>query len=89
MNELRGKIWLIEQEVRIGNLSETDATDRILVLIREAGYVKEAKDQSLPEIPMSLRDYDGYERCKQDMLDAGWRKVKLGGPARKIYKEET
>ncbi len=51
----------------------------ILAVIKETGYVKLVDDQSLPEIPMSLRDYDGYERCKEDMVKAGWRKVEVKG----------
>ena len=32
---MREKVWFIEQEVRIGNLSESEATDQILSLLKE------------------------------------------------------
>ena len=55
--------------------------DIALALVKEAGYVKLDKDQSLPKIPYDLSDeycsYYGYSGGQQDMLKATWRKVKL------------
>jgi len=48
----------------------------ILTLIKEAGYVKLADDQSLPEKPF-YPDKSIYCETQQDMLKAGWRKVEL------------
>jgi len=42
--ELREQIWFIVQEVRLGNLSEAEATRQIEVIIREGYYkVREGK----------------------------------------------
>ena len=58
---------------------------QILALIREAGYVKLAKDQHLPQAPVTLIDKmvkqrltrSPYSLAQQDMLKAGWRKIEL------------
>ena len=49
---------------------------------KENGYVKLAEDQRLPENPRPRKNVwgntrgEGYFRCQQDMLKAGFRKVK-------------
>ena len=55
-----------------------EATE-ILALIKEAGYVKLADDQDLPQNPMSQNITLGrlYQRAQQEMLAAGFRKVEL------------
>ncbi len=61
-----------------------DVVDRILALVKEAGYVKLADDQSLPRNPYPVDDnsFDGrigYGEGQQDMLKVvdgkAWRKV--------------
>lgn len=49
--------------------------DLIFVVIKEAGYVKLAEDQSLPRNPHIKKIV--YEACQLDMLKAGFRKVEL------------
>ena len=53
--------------------------DDLLALIKEAGYVKLAADQDCPPLPMTKTVYEIglYEKAQQDMLKAGFRKVKL------------
>lgn len=53
-----------------------EVTDQILALIKEAGYVKLAEDQSLPEKEfISSNENYRYAEAQKDMLKAGWRKV--------------
>ena len=56
-------------------------TNQILTLIKEAGYVKLADNQELPENPYSFedegREYEGYTWAEQRMLEAGFRKIEL------------
>jgi len=67
--------------------------DRILALIKEAGYVKLAKDQSLPENPYprmtQCADEDGaiqtftnpdwmkFHMAEDAMLQSGFRRIEL------------
>jgi len=84
--ELREKIRTI-----LYRSNKEDATDQILALIKEAGYVKLADDQSLPENPYprmaQCADEDGaiqtftnpdwmkFHQAEDAMLKAGFRKV--------------
>ena len=56
-------------------------TDQILTLIKEAGYVKLADNQELPENPYCYEDecskHTGYSWAEQRMLEAGFRKIEL------------
>jgi len=53
--------------------------NKILALIREAGYAKLSDDQSLPELPPPVNlDYrEGYLKSHEDKLQAGFRRVEL------------
>ena len=54
-------------------------TDQILALIKQAGYVQLAEDQSLPQNPfrdISFQQAVGWDVGKMDMLKAGFRRVK-------------
>ena len=51
-------------------------SDQILTLLKENGYVKLADDQELPECTDYWRSW-GYSQAQQDMLKAGWKKVKV------------
>lgn len=80
------KNWIVSQ-YPIGKETFLDLATQIHSLIKEwlkeAGYVKLADDQSVPEIP--LIDSRGFwtwssRQCKeyqQDMLLGGWRKVEV------------
>ena len=91
--ELREKIarLLFDCEPR-GNETWDSTTHRhfywelagqILALIKDAGYVKLAKDQRIKENPYPMGTKDdcnkrtGYFRGQADMLNAGWRKVEV------------
>jgi len=52
---------------------------QILKIIKEAGYVQLADDQSLPELPAPLNlDYrEGYLKAQEDILKSGFRRVEL------------
>mgnify|MGYP001610465302 CR=1 FL=1 len=55
-----------------------DEVDAILALVKEAGYVKLADDQTFPEIPRKDIVHIIMERDRI-LLEAGWRKVELEG----------
>mgnify|MGYP001617390761 CR=1 FL=1 len=62
------------------SLASLEVADTILTLVKEAGYVKLAKDQSLPvfsfsEEPPNMRF--GSQQAQQDMLNAGFRRLEL------------
>ncbi len=84
--ELRGK--LITLLARLGDKYEqaqhpallvTTHVDEVLALIKEAGYVKLAKDQTLPPYSGNLIDLGVRVEKARDivLLKAGWRKVEL------------
>ena len=58
---------------------------QILVLLKQAGYVRLAEDQSLPpnpyfdsiSYPELTEKCFAYDKAKQDMLKANFRKVEL------------
>ena len=50
--------------------------DRILTLFREAGWVQLAEDQTLPLSDRRGLAHQGYTQAQQDMLKAGFRRVK-------------
>lgn len=52
----------------------------IIPLMKEAGFVQLAEDQSPPDNPfhhLAGGHYDGWRQGREDMLKAGWRKVEL------------
>jgi len=60
--------------------------DQILALIKEAGYVKLADDQGLPEPEIEKSKLSrfgknwyttGYMECRGEMLKSGFRRVEL------------
>ncbi len=52
--------------------------DQIITLVKQAGCVKLAEDQSLPHSnPDRGADYGGYWDSQRDMLKQNWRKVEL------------
>ena len=60
-----GNSWILRYK-----LTSEELADQILALIKEAGYVKLVKDQSMPELA-------GYKVAQEELLKAGWRKVEL------------
>ncbi len=79
--ELREKIRTI-----LYRSNKEDATDQILALIKQAGYIKLADDQSLPEPDIEKSNLSrfgknwyttGYMECRGEMLKAGFRRVEL------------
>lgn len=54
-----------------------EVAKQTIALIKEAGYVKLAEDQNLPEnyFPPGTIGFAMREKAEQDMLKAGWRKV--------------
>ena len=93
MNELRDKITeIVGKEIGwwLSPLVKEEAdrpfvADQILALIEEAGYVKLADDQSLPE-QLTWCSLDGvairgatsvYTIAQWDMLRDGWQKVEI------------
>lgn len=96
LKKLRDIIYAVYEDGRM-RVARIDvchiACKSILALIREAGYVKLAEDQSLPINPnkeereakeQSLhQDIEAdlpeveYWQGQQDMLKAGWRKVEI------------
>jgi len=85
MNELRDKIaeivgeeigWWLSPLVK----EESDrpfVADQILARIREAGYVKLAEDQSLPEVILSTLGLRPVNNTVKILHREGWRKVEL------------
>jgi len=57
----------------IGKDSYYKMADRIHALYKEAGYVKLAEDQSLPDV--WVRDIPSGKLVQEDMWNKGWRKV--------------
>lgn len=53
------------------------SADQILALIKDAGYVKLAGNQSLPHIPYTGLARQKYHEAQQDMLKEGFRRVKV------------
>lgn len=53
-----------------------DAVKGLLNLKTEKCHLSVCKNEpKMPEIPRSFRDYDGYERCKEDILQAGFEQT--------------
>ena len=52
-------------------------SSQILALIKQAGYVRLADDQILPEKILPYPYTKGEKHAQQDMIAAGWRKVNL------------
>ena len=49
-----------------------------IALIKEAGYVKLAGDQSLPSFRNAVnKSYNDYMLGQEDMLKAGWQKAEV------------
>jgi len=90
MDELREKIAImIGRKTWQGEraLSSDELASQIFTLIKEAGYVKLAEDQSLLDSPWA-KEADagdmyaqsrtsGYYCAQDDMFGQGWRKVEL------------
>ena len=77
-----GNILALFKEAGYKSTEEVaDILQRLVEALKEAGYVQLAEDQSLPTNPVlrntSYEWRTGYYRAQQDMLETGWRKVKL------------
>jgi len=76
--------WRLASE---GNKAEYyRRANQIMALIKQAGYVKLAEDQSLPQVPEAPIYFsqegavgwsNGYQIAQEGMLKVGFRRIKL------------
>ena len=89
MTDIREKISKLIQDNSMNLMDSTitganmptrtwaEVAGQILALVREAGYVKLADDQSLPYLTRDDPDLESRLNYAVDMKRRGWRKVEL------------
>ena len=83
MDELRIQIWSVCQDLRIGEISEEEATDQLLNLFKEevSAKVKEAERQEIAKIRAVYKqagDLRELECQVKEYLDSKYEKAKGG-----------
>ena len=75
MKELREIIWSICQDIRLGILTEGEASIKIIAEIKQANYVRLSPDQSLPEAVLSTLGLKTVNATVKILQREGWRRV--------------